>query len=141
MVSGDEHDGGFRQRFPQPLELPEGKDDGVVGRSNGMEEVARNDNDIGAGGDDPVNSGPKSLGDVRLALIDAARRLPVILPESQVQVGNVGQFQSSPSVRIVHPMQSRNPSPGTDRLFRHSPAQAGVEERIHIVRPLAPSRR
>jgi hypothetical protein len=32
------------------------------------------------------------VGDVGLALIDAGRSLPMVLPDAEVRVGDVGQF-------------------------------------------------
>ena len=57
----------------QALELPEGEDDGGVGGTHRVEEVAGYDDGVGPGGDDTVDGQPKGLRDIGLALVDAGR--------------------------------------------------------------------
>ena len=92
MVAGDEDNRGVWESLAEPLELPERKDNGVIGGPDGMKEIARNDNSVGSSGDDAVNSGAEGLGNVGFPLIDACRGLPVILPDAQVGVRDVGKF-------------------------------------------------
>jgi hypothetical protein len=92
VIAGDQNDPRGRERFTEPLELPEGKDDGGVGGANRMEEIAGNDHDVRPRADHPVHGGTESLGDVSFPLVDAARSLPVILPDSEVGIGDVSQF-------------------------------------------------
>ena len=42
--------------------------------------------------DHAVDGEPERLGDVRLALVDAGRRLPMILPDAEVWIGDVRDF-------------------------------------------------
>ena len=56
-----------------------------------MEQVARHDDRVGARRDDPVDGEPKGAGNVRFPLVDAGRSLTMILPNSQVGIGQVGQ--------------------------------------------------
>jgi hypothetical protein len=57
-----------------------------------MEKIARDDDSVGTGGDYTVNGVAKGLGNVGFTLIDACRGLPMVLPDAQVGVCNVGQF-------------------------------------------------
>ena len=92
MVAGDEDHGGAWESFAESLELPEGKHDRGIAWPDGMKEIARDDHRVGSSGDDAVNSGAEGLGNVGFALIDACRSLPVVLPDAQVGVRDVGQF-------------------------------------------------
>jgi hypothetical protein len=57
-----------------------------------MKEIARDDNGVGSSGDDAVNGGAEGLGNVGFPLINACRGLPMVLPDAQVGVRDVGQF-------------------------------------------------
>jgi hypothetical protein len=57
-----------------------------------MEEVARDDDGIRGRSNDTVYGSAESLGDIGLPLVDAANSLPVILPDSEVRIGDMGQF-------------------------------------------------
>ena len=92
MVAGDQHDRRVGQRLAQPLELAEGEDDRGVGRADRVEEVAGHDDRVGPRRDDAVDRRAEGVGDVGLALIDAGGRLPVVLPDAEVRVGDVGEF-------------------------------------------------
>jgi hypothetical protein len=92
VISRNEHDGSVGQRLAESLELPEGEDDGEVGRPNGVEQVSGDNHRVGLGGNDAVDSGPEGPSDIEFALIDACRGLPVVLPDTQVGVCYVGQF-------------------------------------------------
>ena len=79
------------ERLAQPLELLEGEDDRGVGRTDGMEEVAGDDDGVGARADYPVHRQAEGARDVRLTLIDAGRSLTMVLPNAQVGIGEVSQ--------------------------------------------------
>ena len=79
-------------RGPEPLELLEGEDDRGVRGADRMEQVAGDDDDIGARREDAVHRLPKRRGRVGLALVDAGRGLAVVLPEAEMEVGEVGEF-------------------------------------------------
>ena len=91
MVARDEDDRRVGQRLAQPLELLEGEDDRRVGGTDGVEEVAGDDDGVRARGDDPVHRQAEGAGDVRLSLVDAGRGLAMILPNAQVGIGEVSQ--------------------------------------------------
>ena len=92
MVAGDKNHRSLGQRVAEPLELAEGEDDRRVGRPHRVEQVARHDDRIGMGLDDGVDAGAKGVSDIGLALIDAGGSLPMVLPNAEVRVGDVGQF-------------------------------------------------
>ena len=92
MIAGDEYDRGVRQSLAQPLELPEGKHDGVVGGPNGVKEISSDNYRVRPGGKDAVNGGAERAGDIGFPLIDPGRGLPVVLPDAEVGVCNMGQF-------------------------------------------------
>ena len=92
MVTGDEDHGGVWESFAEPLELPEGKDDCGIVWSDGMKEIARDDDRVRSSGNDAVNGGSEGLGNVGFPLIDAGRGLPVVLPDAEVGVCDVSQF-------------------------------------------------
>ena len=58
-----------------------------------MEDVARDDDEIGALLEEIVDRPPECFRNVRLPLIRPLRRLAIELPEAQVQVGEVGELQ------------------------------------------------
>jgi NAD/NADP transhydrogenase beta subunit len=69
-----------------------------------VEHVAREQHQVGPLGEQIVHRPAKGVRDVRLALVPAARRLPLVLAEAEVQVGEVGDaqgLQGSSSVRSV----------------------------------------
>ena len=92
VVAGDQHDGGVRQRLAQALELPEREDDGGVGGADRVKQVAGHDHRVGPGGDHRVHRGTECVRDVGLALIDAGGGLAVVLTETEMRIGDVGQF-------------------------------------------------
>ena len=94
VIPRDENDRGVGQRLAQPLELTEGEDDRRVGGPNRVEEITGDDNRVGSRRDDPVDGGAEGVRDVGFALVDAGRRLPVVLPDAEVGVGDVGEFHS-----------------------------------------------
>jgi hypothetical protein len=59
-----------------------------------MEHVARDQHHFGRELDHLVDGARERLGDVRLALIDAARSQPLILAVAEVQIGEVDEAQS-----------------------------------------------
>jgi hypothetical protein len=92
VVAGNEDHGGAGQSFAESLELPEGKDDCGVAWPDGMKEIAREDDYVGSSGNDAVNGGAEGLGNVGFPLIDARRGLPMVLPDAQVGVRDMGKF-------------------------------------------------
>ena len=92
MIPGDQHHGRVGQGVPQPLELAEGEDDGRVGGTDGMEEIAGHDHGVGPRLDHAVHGEPEGLRGVRFPLIDAGRGLPVILADAEVRIGDVRDF-------------------------------------------------
>jgi hypothetical protein len=54
-----------------------------------MEHVARDHDDVGRERDDAIDSAAKSVRYVRFTLIDSGWREPMILPEAQMEVGEV----------------------------------------------------
>jgi hypothetical protein len=92
VVPGDQGYGCTWQRLAQPLKLTKGENDREVGWADRMEEIAGDHDSVGASGDYAVNGVAEGLGNVGLTLIDACRGLPMVLPDAQVGVRNVGQF-------------------------------------------------
>jgi hypothetical protein len=92
MVAGDEDNRCLRQCLAQPLNLPERKDDGVVAGSDRMEEIASEDYHIWSSGNDAVNGGAEGLGKVGFPLIYPGRSLPMVLPDAQMGIRDMGQF-------------------------------------------------
>ena len=92
MIAGDEHDRRAGQRLAEPLELPEREDDRGVGRADGVEEIAGHDDRVRARGDHAVDRQAEGVRDVGLALIDAGGGLPVVLPDAEVRVGDMGEL-------------------------------------------------
>ena len=92
VVAGDQDDRCIGKPFAQALELLERKDDGGVGGTNGVEEVAGHDDGVGPVGNDTVDGQPKGPCDIRLALVDACRVLTVVLSNAEVGVGDVREF-------------------------------------------------
>jgi hypothetical protein len=57
-----------------------------------MEQVAGNHDSIRCCRNYPIHSSPKSLSEICLTLIDAACCLPVVLPDAEVRISDVGEF-------------------------------------------------
>jgi hypothetical protein len=72
MVPGDQYHWCIRQSFSQPLELPKGKNDGVVSWTHRVKEITGNHDGIGVIGDHPVDGVTECLGHIGFALVDAA---------------------------------------------------------------------
>ena len=100
VVAGDQHDRRVGQRLAEPLELAKGEDDRGIGRPDRVEQVAGHDDRVGPRLDHAVDGGAKGVGDIGLALVDAGGGLPMVLPDAEMGVGDVGQFHS----RNVSPM-------------------------------------
>ena len=94
VVARDEHDRRAGQRFPQALHLAEGEDDRGVGRANRVEEIAGHHDQVRCRGDHAVHREPERARDIGLALVDARRRLAMVLPRPQVRVGEVSHFHT-----------------------------------------------
>jgi hypothetical protein len=92
VVAGDEDNPCVRKSLAESLELHEREDDGVIAGPDRMKEIAREDYHVGLSGDDTINSGAEGLGNVGFPLIDACRGLPMVLPDAQVGIRDVGQF-------------------------------------------------
>jgi hypothetical protein len=57
-----------------------------------MKEIARDDDQLRPRLDHALDGQAERLGDIRLALVDAGGRLPVILPDAEVRIGDVRDF-------------------------------------------------
>jgi hypothetical protein len=57
-----------------------------------MEKIAGNKHHIGCSRKDAIHGRAKSLGDVSFALVDSASGLPMVLPETEMRIRNVGEF-------------------------------------------------
>src|SRR5690349_10149481 len=93
MLSRDHHDGRIRESRAHAVQLVEQVQNRRIGRANGVEDVARQQDQVRPLDQEIVDRPAEGLRDVRLALIAAPGRLPVILAEAQVEVGEVGEFQ------------------------------------------------
>ena len=87
VVPRDHDDDRVGQRVFEPAELLERVNDGGIRRPNGVKHVAGDQHEIGRDLDDLVDRPPERRSDVRLALVDTSRRLPLVLPVAEVQVG------------------------------------------------------
>src|SRR5215210_2282876 len=92
MVSRYQHDRCFRKGLAKALELAEGEDDGGVGGPYRVKQISGDDNDVRRHGDDAVDGGAKGLSHVGLSLVDAACRLPMVLPDAEVRIRDVCEF-------------------------------------------------
>jgi hypothetical protein len=70
-------------------------EDGGVGGAHLVKDVAADEHHVRRQLDDLVQRARERLRHVRLALVDAARSQPLVLAESQVQVGEVDEAQGS----------------------------------------------
>ena len=116
-----------------------------------MEQIARNHDSVRRCRNHPVDSSPKSLSDICLTLIDAACRLPVVLPDAEVRISDVGEFHgwrmknetgkgkqsiAASAVHIVSVPQGGNSPSRRGNFARYPAAQAGAEKGEGIGRPL-----
>ena len=94
VLSGDHHDRRVRQARAQPVQLPEQEQDRRIGGPDGMEDVARQHDEVGPLHQEVVHRAAERLGYVRLALIPAPGRLPVVLAEAEVEIGEVSELHA-----------------------------------------------
>ncbi|HVD32665.1 MAG TPA: hypothetical protein VNC19_03740, partial [Gemmatimonadales bacterium] len=92
LVAGDEDNGRVGESLAEPLELPERKHNRVIGGPDGMKQIARDDDRVRSSCNHAVNGGAEGLGNIGFPLIDACRGLPMVLPDAQVGVRDVGKF-------------------------------------------------
>ena len=91
MVPSDHHHDRLGQRTRETRELVEGVNDGRIHRANAMEDVARQEDDVGLQRDDAIDGGAKRVRDVSFTLVDARLRQPVVLTESEMQIGDMNE--------------------------------------------------
>jgi hypothetical protein len=106
VIAGNKYDGCFGECFPKPLKLPKCKDDRGVGWPDGMEEIPSKDDDVRVSLDDAVDGRPECVGYIGFSLVNAVGGLPVVLPDAEVGVRDVGQFHGWRMVRIA--VKSKN---------------------------------
>ena len=136
VVPRDHHDLGVRQRGAQTGELQIRVQDRRVGGAHLMEDVAADQHEVGSEHDHLVQGARERLRHVRLALVDTARRQPLILAVAQVDVGQVYEAQSS---------RGRGGKPGERRCAnqlrrrelrpsRQPPEKLAPDQRLSMVR-------
>ena len=89
VIPGDDDDLRFRQPLRKPLELAEGVKDRGIRRANGVKNVAGDENNVRLQLDDLVHYPVERARDVGFALVQPRLRLPLILAEAEVDVGEV----------------------------------------------------
>jgi hypothetical protein len=166
VIPGDEHDGDLGKRLPHPLKLAEGEHDGGIGWTDRMEQITRDHDGVGGSGDHSVDSSTEGLGDIGLPLIDAACRLPVVLANAEVRIGDVGEFHGwrmnnetgkskqlgairtqirqqlampASAVRIIGVLQGGNPPPSRGDFAGHPASKARGEIGAGILRSFSAS--
>jgi hypothetical protein len=72
----------------------EGVDDGRIAWPNRMKDVAGEHHNLGPDLDDPIDRTFEGPGDVRLPLVDPTGSEPLILPEAEVEVGEMKEAQA-----------------------------------------------
>ncbi len=92
MVARDHHDRRVGQSRAETVQLLEHKQDCGIGRPHGMEDVSRKDDQVRALDEQVVHRAAERFGHVGLALISSPRRLPVVLAEPEVQIGQVREL-------------------------------------------------
>ena len=97
MVPGNQNDGRPWKGDSEPGEFPVGRNDRSVRRAHLMEEVPGDEDEIDAFGNHPVDGSVEGQGDIQLALVRARGTQALVLPEPQVYVGQVGEFQNRSS--------------------------------------------
>jgi len=95
VVPGHHDDLRVGKRGAQPIELNEGVQDRRVRRAHLMKHVTGDEHDVGRELDHLVQRARDRLRHVHFTLIDPTRSQPLILAESQVQIGEVDEAQSS----------------------------------------------
>ena len=101
VVAGDEDDRRFGQRRDEPAELEEGVDDRLIGGADVVKDVARYHHQLRPQLDDPVDSHAERGGHVGFALVDPGWRQPLILPVTEVKIGEVNQAHAAGSVQGI----------------------------------------
>jgi hypothetical protein len=96
VIAGDHHDLGLRQRGAQARELHVGVNDRAVRGAHLVKHISAHQHHRRRELDHLVDRAGERLRDVRLPLIDATRSQPLILAESEMQVGEVDEAQMLP---------------------------------------------
>ena len=91
VVAGDEDDLRIGERRTQPAELQKGVDDRRIRRPHVVKDVAADENELGTKCDRLVDRRLKRARDVCLPLVDPTRSQTLVLPESEVEVGEVDE--------------------------------------------------
>jgi hypothetical protein len=95
VIAGEEQDICIGERLRESRELNEPVEDRLICRANGVKDVAGDDHDVGCELDDSVDSRAKGRSDVCLPLIDSAGSEPLILPVTEMQVGEMNQAHAA----------------------------------------------
>ena len=95
MVAGDQDDRHLRQRSAQPAEFAECQENGGVGGSHGVEEVAGDHDGVRPFGDDAVDRPREGDTDIDLALVAPAIGQTMELPEAKMRIGKMSQAHRS----------------------------------------------
>jgi hypothetical protein len=89
VIAGDHHHRAVRQRLGEACELVEGVQDRRIRRANVVKDVPREQHHIGTQLDRAIDGALEGSRDVRLALVDASRGQPLILPKAEMNVREV----------------------------------------------------
>ena len=95
VIAGDEDDHRVRQRLRQPRELNERVENRLIRRANGVKDVARENDDVRRQRDDAIDGRAKGRGDVGFPLIDAAGSQSLVLPVTEMQIGQMNQTHAA----------------------------------------------
>jgi hypothetical protein len=76
-------------------------DDRLIRRADVVKDVARDHHQLGPKLDDPVDRQAERGGHVGFALVDPGWRQPLILPVTQVKIGEVNQAHAAGSVEGI----------------------------------------
>ena len=95
VVARHQHELRIRQRGAQSRELDVCVHDRCIGRANLMKNVAADDDDVGRELDHRVERALERQRDVGFALIDSTRSQPLVLAESQMEIGEVNESQGA----------------------------------------------
>jgi hypothetical protein len=74
------------------VDLLEQKQDRGIGRPHRVEDIPREYDEVGPLDEHIVHRPAERLSDIGLALVPSPGRLPVVLAEPEVQVGEVGEL-------------------------------------------------
>ena len=101
VVAGDHDDFRLGQHLTEPLKLKKRVEYRRIRGTHGVKDITGDENELRPQLDHDVDDALQRSRDIRLSLIQATRRLPLVLPEAEVYVRDVDQSHRT-RIALIH---------------------------------------